>query len=174
LQQAAGTGSVVGWYAGHTHRNKRTLSAFASNVPFIELGAVKEYPGGFGLVRVFEGGYAVNFYKTKGDAARTWSERSRGEYLNLYPYYTLGSLDDRNFVIHADFSDAARAIFGNGSGSSPGIRTPGPVSATEPPLPATSTDVPAAAAGPAVAALGAVSVAGAVAGALRKKSGSAG
>jgi hypothetical protein len=100
--------SVVGVYSGHTHRNKRTSSPNAPGVPFIELGAVKEYPGGYGIVQVYEGGYMVNFYKTKADPARAWSERSRGEYLNLYPYYTLGTLGDRNFVVTADLSDAAR------------------------------------------------------------------
>jgi hypothetical protein len=95
---------VVGVYNAHTHRNKRTSAMDAPGVPFIELGAVKEYPGGFGLVRVHEGGYAVNFYKTHSDPSRAWSERSRGEYLGLYPYYTLGSMADRNFVVEADFS----------------------------------------------------------------------
>jgi 3',5'-cyclic-AMP phosphodiesterase len=92
-------GSVVGVYSGHTHRNKRTHSAIAPNVPFIELGATKEYPGGYGMVRVYEGGYMVNFHKTKADSARAWSEQSRGEYLGLYPWYTLGTFADRNFTV---------------------------------------------------------------------------
>jgi Icc protein len=161
LQQASAMGSVVGWYAGHTHRNKRTIQP-GLNTPFIELGAVKEYPGGYGLVRVFEGGYALNFYKTRAPMARAWSERSRGEYLNLYPYYTLGSLADRNFVVEADFSDAAKSIFG-GAGASP---TPSTVAAVPPVaaagggLPGTSGGDPAALA----AVVGAVGVAGAIAG----------
>jgi hypothetical protein len=108
-QLIASNPQVVGVYSGHTHRNKRTHSALAPNVAFVELGAVKEYPGGYGLVRVYEGGYMVNFYKTQADASREWSERSRGEYLNLYPYYTLGTLADRNFTVAADFSAAAAA-----------------------------------------------------------------
>jgi hypothetical protein len=155
LQQAAAMGSVVGWYAGHTHRNKRTVSPLAPNTPFIELGAVKEYPGGYGLVRIFEGGYAVNFYKTRSDMARTWSERSRGEYLGLYPYYTLGALSDRNFVIRADFSDAARSIFGGGGTAAAPGATSGPGS-----LPNTSTGGGEELA----AAVGAISVAGGVVG----------
>jgi len=99
VEEAIADSSVVGVYSGHTHRNKRTRSAIAPNVPFIELGATKEYPGGYGLVRVYEGGYMVNFHKTKADAARAWSEQSRGEYLGLYPYYTLGGFADRNYVV---------------------------------------------------------------------------
>jgi 3',5'-cyclic AMP phosphodiesterase CpdA len=108
LESLVASHAVVGVYNGHTHRNKRTASVLSPGVPYVELGAVKEYPGGYGLVRVHEGGYAVNFYKTKADGARAWSERSRGEYLGLYPYYTLGTLGDRNFVVTADLSDAAR------------------------------------------------------------------
>lgn len=115
--------SVVGVYSGHTHRNNRTASPRVPEVPFIELAATKEYPGGYGVVRVHEGGYAVNFYKTRGDASRAWSERSRGEYLGLYPYYTLGTLADRNFTVTADFSDAKRGPGGNPSpGASGGGR----------------------------------------------------
>jgi hypothetical protein len=113
LESALAGSSVVGVYSGHTHRNNRTSSAIAPNIPFIELGAVKEYPGGYGLVRVFAGGYTVNFYKTRSPAARAWSEQSRGEYLGLYPWYTLGRLSDRNFTVSADFTDAARPALTN-------------------------------------------------------------
>lgn len=40
----------------------------------------------------------VNFWKTKDPEARAWSERSRGEYLGLYPFYTFGGFGDRNWV----------------------------------------------------------------------------
>lgn len=121
IESAIAGSSVVGVYSGHTHRNNRTSSPRVPGVPFVELAATKEYPGGYGVVRVHEGGYAVNFYKTRGDASRAWSERSRGEYLGLYPYYTLGSLEDRNFTITADFSDATRGPgFGNGPGGARG------------------------------------------------------
>jgi hypothetical protein len=66
---------------------------------------------------VHEGGYAVNFYKTEGDPSRAWSERSRGEYLGLYPYYTLGALADRNFVVNADFTGLRPGEHGAPSGS---------------------------------------------------------
>ena len=108
VEATAAQHSVIGVYSAHTHRNKVTHSTATGDVPYIELGAVKEYPGGYGIVRLYEGGYMVNFYKTSADPARAWSERSRGEYLGLYPYYTLGTLRDRNFVVSADLSDAAR------------------------------------------------------------------
>ncbi|MTV27375.1 metallophosphoesterase family protein [Nitriliruptoraceae bacterium ZYF776] len=93
---------VVGVYQGHTHRNNRTVSLNTGATPFFEGGATKEYPGGYTIVRLYEEGYMVNFYKTAAPEARAWSERSRGEYLGLYPYYTLGGLSDRNWVHRTD------------------------------------------------------------------------
>lgn len=136
VERSAAEHSVVGVYSGHTHRNKVTSATNAPGVPFIEVGAVKEYPGGYSLVQVYEGGYMVNFYKAQADQSKAWSERSRGQYLGLYPYYTLGTLDERNFVVAADFSDAAR--------NPPATREPAPSpspreapSASEGVLPAT-------------------------------------
>ena len=68
-------------HAGHTHRNKRAISTTAPGVVFQEVAAVKEYPGGFHLLRVHTGGYAMNFYKFKDLLAQEWSERSRPEVL---------------------------------------------------------------------------------------------
>ena len=90
--------NVAGVYAGHTHRNDRSVASDTGQVPFFEGGAVKEYPGGYTVVRLFEGGYMVNFWKSSTPDARAWSERSRGSYLGLAPNYQLGGLGDRNWV----------------------------------------------------------------------------
>lgn len=102
-------------HAGHTHRNKRTLSANAPGVAFQEVGAVKEYPGGFHLLRVFTGGYALNFYKFKDDLAKEWSERSRPEYGGLAPFYVFGTMSDRNSVVARDFSGLTAAADASGA-----------------------------------------------------------
>ena len=94
----SGHDNVVGVYSGHTHRNNRTTSRETGRVPYFEGAATKEYPGGYTIVRLFERGYMVNFWKTATPDALAWSERSRGEYLGLYPYYTLGGFSDRNWV----------------------------------------------------------------------------
>jgi hypothetical protein len=91
-------------HAGHTHRNLRTSSPAAPGVEFLEVAAAKEYPGGFALLRVYQGGYMVSFCKSSGDLARQWSHTTAGEYLGLYPAYTLGSLTDRNHVVARDFA----------------------------------------------------------------------
>jgi 3',5'-cyclic-AMP phosphodiesterase len=91
-------------HAGHTHRNLRTASPMAQGVEFLEVAAIKEYPGGFTLLQIYEGGYMANFYKSSAALARQWSQTSSGEYLGLYPAYTLGGLADRNHVVDRDFS----------------------------------------------------------------------
>lgn len=100
----ASTPGVFFHHAGHTHRNLRTSSPVATGVEFLEVAAIKEYPGGFTLLRVYEGGYMANFYKSSATLARRWSQTSSGEYLGLYPAYTLGRLADRNHVVGRDFS----------------------------------------------------------------------
>jgi 3',5'-cyclic-AMP phosphodiesterase len=100
----AATPGVFFHHSGHTHRNLRTSSPVATGVDFVEVAATKEYPGGFVLLRVYEGGYMANFYKSSSALARQWSQTSSGEYLGLYPAYTLGALTDRNRVAVLDFS----------------------------------------------------------------------
>ncbi len=91
-------------HAAHTHRNKLTVSAGAPNVVFQEVAAVKEYPGGFHLLRVHSGGYALNFYKFRSPMAQEWSERSRPEYAGTSPSYVFGNARDRNSVTNVDLS----------------------------------------------------------------------
>ena len=92
-------------HAGHTHRNRRTPLPGRGHVTQQEVGAVKEYPGGFTLLRIHSGGYALNFYKTRDDLAREWSERSRQELGGLWPQLSLGpSVADRNSMVARDLS----------------------------------------------------------------------
>ncbi|SNR97999.1 purple acid phosphatase family protein [Actinomadura mexicana] len=95
-------------HAGHTHRNQRSVFPLAPRVVQQEVGAVKEYPGGFTLLRVHTGGYALNFYKTRSDEARAWSERSRQELSGQWPQLSLGNRPtDRNTVMTRDLSGLA-------------------------------------------------------------------
>ncbi|MFI6363577.1 metallophosphoesterase [Nocardia sp. NPDC050630] len=91
-------------HSGHTHRNRRTRPDTGAAVEFLEVAAVKEYPGGYSLLRLYEGGYMINFYKTRAAAARRWSATTRGEYFGVLPDYTLGTFADRNHVVLRDFS----------------------------------------------------------------------
>ncbi|MGW5388299.1 metallophosphoesterase [Nocardia sp. NPDC003963] len=91
-------------HSGHTHRTRRTRPDTACAVEFLEVAAIKEYPGGYSLLRIYEGGYTVNFYKTRTPDSRRWSTLTRSEYFGLLPEYTLGTFADRNHVVLRDFS----------------------------------------------------------------------
>lgn len=92
-------------HAGHTHRNKRTISPLAPAVTLQEIAAGKEYPGGFSLLRLYTGGFALNFHKTRSELARRWSERSRQEIQGYWPQFALGSsVSDRNIMVKHDLS----------------------------------------------------------------------
>jgi hypothetical protein len=118
----AATPGVFFHHSGHTHRNQRTASPVATGVEFLEVAATKEYPGGLALLKVYEGGYMVNFHKSSAALARQWSQTTSGEYLGLYPAYTLGTLADRNHVVARDFSGLDRLPLAAAS-SSPGGRS---------------------------------------------------
>ncbi|MFC9892147.1 metallophosphoesterase family protein [Nocardia sp. NPDC127579] len=105
----ARTPGVFLHHSGHTHRNLRTRPDVDCAVEFLEVAAVKEYPGGYSLLRIHEGGYMVNFYKTRTPDARRWSGITRGEFFGLQPFYTLGSCADRNHVVLRDFSGIEKA-----------------------------------------------------------------
>ncbi|GAA1914788.1 metallophosphoesterase [Streptantibioticus ferralitis] len=98
------TPGVFFHHAGHTHRNKRTFAQESQAVEFLEVAATKEYPGGYALVRCHTGGYQVNFYKTRSELARRWSQRTRAEYFGAWPHYTLGTAADRNHTVLRDLS----------------------------------------------------------------------
>jgi hypothetical protein len=109
LDTYARTPGVFLHHAGHTHRNHRTVSPAAPAVTLQEVAAVKEYPGGFSLLRLHTEGYALNFYKSRGEQARAWSERSRQEILGYWPQFAFGNtVADRNTVVRHDLSGLHR------------------------------------------------------------------
>jgi Icc protein len=105
LEAYARTPGVFLHHAGHTHRNHRTVSPTAPGVTLQEVAAAKEYPGGFSILRLHSEGFALNFYKSRSDQAREWSERSRQEIMGTWPQFALGNnVTDRNTVAKADLS----------------------------------------------------------------------
>lgn len=90
--------NVVGVLNSHTHRNYVSYaSSTGFELPYIENGPTKEYPGGYSVFRVYEGGYMRNFHRLRCSFCRSWTSRTRDEYYGLYPQYTLGTLSSRNF-----------------------------------------------------------------------------
>ncbi|MGW0178421.1 metallophosphoesterase [Nocardia sp. NPDC003345] len=95
-------------HSGHTHRNRRTRPDTELAVEFLEVSSIKEYPAGYALLRLYEGGYMVTFHTTRSAAARRWSARTRTQLFGLQSRYSLGSLADRNHVVRRDLSGIQR------------------------------------------------------------------
>jgi Icc protein len=90
--------NVVGYFAGHTHRHRIRRFAEARDVPFVEVGAVKEYLGVWAEYRVHEHGYSQVIHRMRAPEAMSWSERTRHLYGGIYPDYARGPLHHRCFT----------------------------------------------------------------------------
>jgi predicted phosphodiesterase len=90
--------SIVGYFAGHTHRNRVRHFPRARNVPIVEVACVKDYPGAWAEYRVYEGGYVQLARRISTPDALAWTEKTRAMFAGLYRDYALGTLADRCFV----------------------------------------------------------------------------
>ena len=90
---------LVGYFAGHTHRNRVRRFAATGEVPWVEVASVKDFPGSWAEYRVFDGGILQIHRRISSPAALDWSERTRALFGGLYPSYAFGRLEDRCFPI---------------------------------------------------------------------------
>ena len=90
---------LVGYFAGHTHRNRVVRVEQRPEVPFAEVACVKDYPGSWAEYRVFDGGILQVHRRISTPDALAWSERTRGMYDGDYPAYARGRRDERCFEV---------------------------------------------------------------------------
>ncbi len=64
----------------------------------MEVACTKDYPGGWGEYRVYEGGYTQMMRRAAARDAMAWTEKTRGMFAGLYRDYALGPLADRCFT----------------------------------------------------------------------------
>jgi 3',5'-cyclic-AMP phosphodiesterase len=95
---------IVGYFAGHTHRNRVRHFSATRDVPWVEVACVKDFPGAWAEYRVFEGGILQVFRRISAPEALAWSEKTRDMYGGLYEEYAFGELDQRCFAIATDRS----------------------------------------------------------------------
>jgi predicted phosphodiesterase len=91
--------TIVGYFAGHTHRNRVRHVEATGAVPWVEVSATKDFPGGWAEYRVFEGGVLQVFHRISTPEALAWSERTRAMFGGLYPAYSFGALEERCFPV---------------------------------------------------------------------------
>ena len=74
----------------------------AHDVPTIEVGCVKDFPGTWAEYRVYETGVMQVVHRISSPEALVWSERCRHLYSDFgidYETYALGRLEDRCFTL---------------------------------------------------------------------------
>ena len=91
--------ALVGWFAGHTHRNRVHRLAATGTVPWAEVSATKDFPGAWAEYRVYEGGILQIVHRISSPEALDWSERTRAMFGGYYPGYSFGTLADRCFPV---------------------------------------------------------------------------
>ncbi|RKQ89075.1 purple acid phosphatase family protein [Brockia lithotrophica] len=102
--------NVQGVFAGHMHRNYVTVGKGARGaLPYVELPATVQFPNGYGLVDVYEGGIVYTSHKV---SALHLSEKSREKVLrqlsDLYVLYTLGCAGDRALTFDVEQGTVVR------------------------------------------------------------------
>ena len=93
---------IAGYFAGHTHRNRVRQHAATGQMPYVEVGCVKDFPGSWAEYRVYEGGILQIHHRISSPEALAWSEQCRVLYRDFgidYVAYALGTLADRCFLI---------------------------------------------------------------------------
>ena len=102
LHALMGRHGVLGYFAGHTHRNRVRRTAASNGAVHVEVGCVKDFPGSYAEYRVYEGGIMQIHHRISSPEALAWSDQCRDLYRDLgtdYVAYALGRLEDRCFVI---------------------------------------------------------------------------
>jgi 3',5'-cyclic AMP phosphodiesterase CpdA len=96
---AARRPTIVGYFAGHTHRNRVRRFAPTGPMPWVEVACVKDYPGAWAEYRVFEGGILQIHRRISTPEALAWTDKTQAMYAGTYHDYAFGDLADRCFAI---------------------------------------------------------------------------
>jgi len=83
---------LVTYAAGHTHRNHVVEVA---GVPFVDVGALKDFPGAWCEYQIFDAGILQVVHRVAHPEGLRWAERTRAMYLGAYGEYAYGSLEER-------------------------------------------------------------------------------
>lgn len=115
---------------GHTHRNNLGYDpVIGERLPFLENGAIKEYPGGYALLDIYETGIVRTFRRPDTAFSREWLNISAKQIYGNHPSITRGALTSRAFVTNysskglAGAGKAGRGDTGLSAGAQKQIRT---------------------------------------------------
>ena len=84
---------ILGYAAGHTHRNRVRRFPATGDRPWIEVACVKDYPGTWAEYRVFDGGVLQVHRRISTPEALDWTEKTRHMFAGTYAEYAFGALE---------------------------------------------------------------------------------
>ena len=87
-----------GMFAGHSHRAHTGCAERTGHTPYVETPSTKEYPMGYVVTRVYQGGFSQTFYRTSCEECLEWNYMTAGEFFGLAPFFLFNKLWDRNFT----------------------------------------------------------------------------
>jgi 3',5'-cyclic AMP phosphodiesterase CpdA len=90
---------ILGYFAGHTHRNRVRRISSTGDRPWVEVACVKDYPGTWAEYRVHERGVLQIHRRISTPEALAWSEQCRNMYAGAYTEYALGGIEERCFAM---------------------------------------------------------------------------
>lgn len=91
--------ALVGYFAGHSHRNLVRRLPATGDTPWAEIGATKDYPGVWAEYRIYESEVMQVVHRISSPEALAWTDRTRQMFGGLYPSYSFGSVADRCFYV---------------------------------------------------------------------------
>ena len=91
--------AIRGYFSGHTHRNRVRYFPQTGDVPWVEVGCVKDFPGNWAEYQVRERGILQICHRIASPDALAWSQKTRAMYNGTYFDYAFGKLSDRCFVV---------------------------------------------------------------------------
>jgi 3',5'-cyclic AMP phosphodiesterase CpdA len=91
--------ALVGYFAGHTHRNRVRQFEATGPTPWVEVACVKDFPGSWAEYRVFEAGILQVHHRISTPEALEWTDKCRAMFAGTYVNYSFGRLEDRCFAI---------------------------------------------------------------------------
>ena len=81
--------------SGHSHRYRKRL---IDGVPHVEVGSVKDYPGGWAGYAVHESGLRQVVRRVSPSDCLRWTDKTRHVMFGAWRLFAPGTIDDRCFV----------------------------------------------------------------------------
>jgi 3',5'-cyclic AMP phosphodiesterase CpdA len=91
--------TLVGYFAGHTHRNRVRHFRESPTTPIVEVASVKDFPGTWAEYRIYEGGIVQIHRRISSPDALRWTDKTRAMFNGAYVDYAFGKLKDRCFTV---------------------------------------------------------------------------